>query len=439
MGAVFPILNGHNSTPGLVSTLQNSQDETVKELAAEKLTPKLKQFADHESYMKAVCKNAGKILTGMLGSGTAKGKNHAAAGLSYLALNADNKVELAAIGAIPALVKLAKEGTPELQGASAAALANLSSRCPDNQAALVKAGVIPPLLAIIKTGLGEAKGWAASALGNLALQHKQNQQKVAEAGAIPALLELAKIVPQTEPSSSSSSSPSSGSDLISLVMCKRRSMKASATKNMEMAARALSSLAFDCTENQVKIVKAGGIEAMLVLAQEGSPRDEIEAFRTIGIVWGKNANSEVRERIIKADGLKILLEMVQTASDDSKAAAANMIARLAHEDVGMRASIAANGCIPVLVKLGQQEGAGQARLNAMKALKELSTDCPENQQLIEEAGGATLLATFGGGMKFRELSDEEETQLKEAQARLKEMNEPKPAQEPASDPKHDPS
>lgn len=405
-------MGGGNSTPGLVSTLERSKDESVKEIAAEKLCAKVKQYNQHNDYMKAVCKSAGPPLVTMLEKGTSRARNHAAATISYLALNADNKVQLGNLGAIPALAKMAKEGTPELQGAAAAAIANLTSRCPENQATMATAGAIPPLVLMVKSGLGEAKGWAASALGNMALQHKKNQLRVAEAGAIPALVDLTKTRPQ-DPQPSSAQV-----DLIARVTCRKRATSSSlSSRNAEMAARALSSIAYDSEDNQAKTIRAGGFEALLALAKEGSSADQVEAFRALGIVWGRDPVGEARSKILGAGGVRILLEIVQSGSDDSQATAANMIARLAHLDAGARESVAMGGGIPMLLQLGQN-GGPVARLNAVKALRELCTDCPENEKLIEEAGGTEFMDRFKAPMKFRELNAEEQAQLNESQAKL---------------------
>jgi len=420
-----------NSTAGFVSTLEKSNDEGVKEVAAEKLCTKVKQFTQHGSYMKAVTKNAGKPLIGMLQGGTQKGKNGAAATLSYLALDAECKEQLAVLGAIPALVQLSKEGTPELQGAAAAALANMVSRSPANQAGLAEAGAIPPLVDIVKSGLNEARGWAASALGNLVLQHKKNQLRVAEAGAIPVLVELA--TPQASLTAPSSSS--SGFDLLGLLTCRKRDdpKLQQVSKNMEMAARALSSLAFDCIENQEAIAKAGGVEVLLTLAKEGSQRDEVEAFRALALVWGKDEKGQTKDKILAAGGQKVCIEVVRNGHDDSKASAASMLARLAHSDAGIKESIATSGGIPPLVELGNT-GAAQAKLSAVKALKELSTNCPENERLIEEAGGTMLLESHRSGMKFRELSADDEQRLQDVQARANAMKTDNADHDRAADP-----
>lgn len=204
---------------------------------------------------------------------------------------------------------------------------------------------------------------------------------------------------------------------------------------MEMAARALSSLAFDCVENQEAIGKAGGVEVLLTLARGGSQRDEVEAFRALALVWGKDEDGHIKERILAAGGQKVCIEAVTHGHDDSKASAASMLARLVHSDASVKESVATSGGIPPLVELGNAGGA-QAKLSAVKALKELSTNCPENERLIAEAGGTALLESFRSGMKFRELSADEEQRLQDVQARADAAK--KKDYDPAADPNRDP-
>lgn len=414
----LPSMGGGSSTAGIVNTLLDATDERVKEVAASKLCEKAKKYNSYTDYIQAIADNAGKSLIGMLEKGTEKGKNHAAATLSYLALNAKNKKVLADFGAIPALVKLLKEGTPELKGAAAAALANLPSGNQKNQDAMASAGVIPPLVEMVKTGLGEAKGWAASGLGNMCLQHKKNQLRVAEAGGIDAILELAKgkavepVVPKPP-----LKFEFKVFDIIACRRCRRRMWKGlkdldtsegGGSRNMELAARALSSLAYESAENQAKIIKADGVETLLGMAKDGSSRDAMEAMRAIAIVWGKD--DQVRERIINGAGVPTLVGKVQSATsdDECKGAAANMLARLAHEDASMRDTIATHEGIPALVKAAHSENP-TTKVHAIKALKEVCNDRPENKQLIEDAGGKVFLDRIKAQekMTFRELTKEE--------------------------------
>ena len=75
----------------------------------------------------------------------------------YLSVNADNKVKVAAAGAIPPLVALLGSGTSAaVQMAAAIALGNLSANNADSQVMVAAAGAIPPLVALRDNGSTQA-------------------------------------------------------------------------------------------------------------------------------------------------------------------------------------------------------------------------------------------------------------------------------------------
>mmetsp|Transcript_120727 Transcript_120727/g.188472 ORF Transcript_120727/g.188472 Transcript_120727/m.188472 type:complete len:420 (+) Transcript_120727:81-1340(+) len=386
-----------NMTPTLVTTLETSKDERMKEVAAEKLMQKVRQYGDHNDYIKAVGSHAGKPLVEMLKNGTPKGKTNAAATLSFLARHKESKEEIVKHGAIPQLVQLGKEGKEDQQAAVACAFANLASGNAANQAAIAAADAIPLLVDIVKSGRGEAKGWATSALGNLVLEHPKNQKLVAEAGAIPAIVELLQ--------SHTAYVPPTKGGWLSCSVCRKRAPPHS--KRSEMAARALSSIAYNSADNQAKIVDAGGIEALVRVIKEGSPEDEIVALKALGFVWGAQAASPAKAKLLDTDGVRVLIEIVRHSTNVSKSEAANFIARLAHQDSQAQAALATSGAISALVEMGQTSTHPPSKIAAVKALRELSSDNSDNQKLIEEAGGKDMLRLSSGGMKFRELSEEE--------------------------------
>jgi len=400
-------------TPTLVSTLSKSKDEKLKEVAAEKLCQKVRQYGDHLDYIKAVGSHAGQSLVGMLKNGTPKGKTHAAATLSFLVRHKDCKEEIVKHGAIPELVTLGKEGKEDQKAAVACVFANLASGSAANQAALAQAGAIPLLVEMVKTcELGEAKGWATSALGNLSLQHRQNQKLVGEAGAIPAIVELLQSHKEYVP-------PPAKAGILSCYGACRKRAPPPHSKTSVMAARAIMSIAFNDAENQAKIVDAGGVEALVKVIKEGSPEDEVDALTALGYVWGTSTSgaSPAKAKLLDTDGVRVLIEIVRNSTDAAKSLAANLIARLAHQDPLAQAAIATCGAIPALVELGNTSRHPPSKINAVKALRELSTDNSDSKKLIEEVGGTPLLADrlLASGMKFREMSDEDRDRLTQAQ------------------------
>lgn len=393
-------------TPTLVTTLSTSKDENMKEVAAEKLCNKVRQYGDHPDYVKAVGSHAGKPLVEMLNSGTPKGKTHAAATLSFLVRNKDCKEEIVKLGAIPVCVKLGKEGTEGQQAAVAAFLANVASGNSANQAALAQAGAIQLLIDLLKSGRSEAKGWAASALGNL--QNPTNQRLSAEAGAIEAIVEVLQGHKAYVP-------PQKGG-LFSSCSCRKRAPPHGNTSML--AARAISSVAYNNESNQARIVEAGGVEALVKVIREGSPEDELEAQKALGFIWsGASPLPAVKAKLLDADAVRVLIEVVRNATDESKSQAANLIARLANDDPLAQSAIATCGGVPALVELANNSRNPACKIGAVKALRELSSNNPENDKLIEEAGGKPLLdRLLGSGMKFRELSEEDKDRMAQVQA-----------------------
>ena len=117
---------------------------------------------------------------------------HVAAGtLCALANSADNRVKLAAAGAIPPLVALldAHQSTTAIQDFAARALHNLAIS-PDNQVKIAAAGAIPLLCALLGgKGKSAVQLAAAGALRNLAC-NTDNRITITAAGGITPLVAL---------------------------------------------------------------------------------------------------------------------------------------------------------------------------------------------------------------------------------------------------------
>ncbi|KAJ1380989.1 armadillo-type protein, partial [Ochromonadaceae sp. CCMP2298] len=79
------------------------------------------------------------LLIRLLRDGTAKGKCKAAGALWNLAVNADNKVTIAAAGAIPLLIRLLRDGTVKGKTNAASALCNLAYNA-DNRVTIKREG-----------------------------------------------------------------------------------------------------------------------------------------------------------------------------------------------------------------------------------------------------------------------------------------------------------
>lgn len=121
---------------------------------------------------------------------SASAKAYAAGALWNLAFrNADNKVSVASAGAIPPLVSLLQNGSPEAKSNSAAALWNLAVNL-NNQVEIGNAGAVPHLAALLSaSNMPEARDHAAGAIGNLAAS-QYNLPRLRAANVAPKLIEL---------------------------------------------------------------------------------------------------------------------------------------------------------------------------------------------------------------------------------------------------------
>jgi len=156
--------------------------------------------------------------------------------LRSLAVNSsDAKALIALEGGIPPLVRLLREGSPELPGYAAGALAALAEGCAENQAAIVNAGGVIPLISLLHQGGPDERRRSACALTHVALHSQEHQSLIAHAGAIPVLVQLG--VP---------GSPC-GSE----------------------AAQALAAVVRGHHENQMALIGAGGVSVLMELVRRG--------------------------------------------------------------------------------------------------------------------------------------------------------------------------
>jgi len=156
--------------------------------------------------------------------------------LRSLALNSsDAKALIALEGGIPPLVRLLREGSPELPGYAAGALAALADGCAENQAAIVSAGGVIPLVNLLHQGGQDERRRAACALTYVALHSQEHQSLIAHAGAIPVLVQLG--LPGNPCSSE--------------------------------AAQALAAIVRGHRENQMALIGGGGVAVLMELVRRG--------------------------------------------------------------------------------------------------------------------------------------------------------------------------
>ena len=106
-----------------------------------------------------------------------RGAEAAARCLWNLAVDDDNKVQIAASGAVPALVAVLSSKGEERRGAreaAAGALRNLAVR-PENRALIIEGGASQPLVALLKSADAAGSEAAARCVWNLAYESPENQ------------------------------------------------------------------------------------------------------------------------------------------------------------------------------------------------------------------------------------------------------------------------
>ncbi|CAE7822527.1 PUB4 [Symbiodinium sp. CCMP2456] len=120
-------------------------------------------------------------------------REDAAGVLAALAKNADNRVHMADLGAIPLLIELVQDHVGAAAAArkyAATALGELAVRNSKNKEVIGKTGGIEALVELLKDGDHQARGRAASALSELCQLSDHNKLSMVGAGAIPLLVEL---------------------------------------------------------------------------------------------------------------------------------------------------------------------------------------------------------------------------------------------------------
>ena len=363
----------------------------------------------------------------------------------------ENKVGFAEEGAITPLVSMLASPQPEMCTHAAAALASLSKDNTENQAAIARTGAIAPLCSLVREAEAETKEQAAWALWALSLDNAPNKVTIAKLGGIEPLVGLV-VTGGTEVSGRNASgalaSLASKHAENRTSIAKRLTVLLN-TKSEERAVRVLAALAFisaDNAANQVAVAKAGAIPAIVSwLASETAETEAAHAVLSIAVdnlttcalviksegipplikiiarsmvpkaqeyacrsLWHLAALEINQTAIAEAGGVPPLISMLSAdvptaeqtararamlAADESLTLARELAAvtlrRLVQGNLGVSATVAESGGIPVLVTLLSSDSA-YAQQQAVASLTELallSRHCDE----IAAANGVQLL------------------------------------------------
>tara|TARA_B100000795_G_scaffold24827_1_gene16597 strand:- start:50 stop:709 length:660 start_codon:yes stop_codon:yes gene_type:complete len=187
-------------------------------------------------------------------------------------------------------VALARDGTDEQKGPAACALGNLASNDDRIRWKMVEAGGITPLVALARDGTDEQKGLAAHALGNLALG---------------------------VPWGSSHSARRSANDQVAIVRAGGiiplvAFARDGTDEQKGLAARALGNLAYHA-DGQVAIERAGGIMPLVALARDGTDEQKGLAACALGNLASDSDDNQVA--IAQAGGIMPLVALAHEGTE----------------------------------------------------------------------------------------------------------------------------
>ncbi|KAM0890623.1 hypothetical protein ACQ4PT_026910 [Festuca glaucescens] len=235
--------------------------------------------------------------------------------------NQDNRVRIAASGAVRPLVALLSHADPVLQEHGITALLNLSI-CDDNKAAIVEAGAIRPLVRALKSAASPAaRENAACALLRLAQLDGAAAAAVGRAGALPLLVSL---------------------------------LETGGPRGKKDAATALYALCSGARENRLRAVEAGAVRPLLDLMSDPESGMVDKAAYVLHSLVGL---AEGRAAAVEEGGVPVLVEMVEVGTSRHKEIATLSLLQICDDNAVYRTMVAREGAIPPLVALSQSSSA----------------------------------------------------------------------------------
>lgn len=235
--------------------------------------------------------------------------------------NPDNRIRIAASGAVRPLVALLSHADPLLQEHGVTALLNLSI-CDENKAAIVEAGAIRPLVRALKSAASPAaRENAACALLRLSQLDGAAAAAVGRAGAIPLLVSL---------------------------------LETGGARGKKDAATALYAVCNGARENRLRAVEAGAVRPLLDLMSDPESGMVDKAAYVLHSLVGF---AEGRSAAVEEGGIPVLVEMVEVGTSRQKEIATLSLLQICDDNAAYRTMVAREGAIPPLVALSQSSSA----------------------------------------------------------------------------------
>lgn len=311
------------------------------------------------------------ILAGLARSTNRLVAEEAAGGLWNLSVGEEHKMAIAEAGGVKALVDLIFKWPSGIDGVlerAAGALANLAA---DDHCSMevAMAGGVHALVMLAKSCKVEGvQEQAARALANLAAHGDNNSNNAAvgqEAGALDALVQL-------------TCSPNEGV--------------------RQEAAGALWNLSFD-DRNREAIAAAGGVEALVTLANACGNAPHGLQERAAGALWGLSVSEANSIAIGREGGVAPLITLARSDTEDVHETAAGALWNLAFYP-GNALRIIEEGGVPVLVHLCSSSVSKMARFMAALALAYMFDGRMDEFALIGSTEGTSKSVSFEGSRKM---------------------------------------
>ncbi|KAJ6823086.1 protein spotted leaf 11-like [Iris pallida] len=256
--------------------------------------------------------------------------------------SAENRVCIAAVGAIPLLVSLLSNSDPRIQEHAVTALLNLSI-CEENKGRIVSCGAIPGIVYVLRKGSMESRENAAATLFSLSVVD-ENKVTIGASGAIPALALLL----------------SEGSQ-----------------RGKKDAATALFNLCI-FQGNKGKAVRAGVIPTLMRLLTEPIDGMVDESLAILAIL---SSNSDGKAAIGALEAVPVLVEIIGNGSPRNRENAAAILLHLCSGELQQQrlAEVQGLGVVNLLQDLAMN-GTDRGKRKAAQLLDRMSRFLEQQKQ-----------------------------------------------------------
>ncbi|KAL3491689.1 armadillo-type protein [Aspergillus germanicus] len=272
----------------------------------------------------------------------------ASAALGNLAVNADNKVLIVALGGLAPLIKQMMSPNVEVQCNAVGCITNLATH-EDNKAKIARSGALGPLIRLAKSKDMRVQRNATGALLNMT-HSDDNRQQLVNAGAIPVLVHLL-----------------SSSDVDVQYYC----------------TTALSNIAVD-SSNRKRLAQTESrlVQSLVHLMDSSTPKVQCQAALAL-----RNLASDEKYQleIVRAKGLPPLLRLLQSTYLPLILSAVACIRNISIHPLNESPIIDAGFLKPLVDLLGSTDNE-EIQCHAISTLRNLAASSDRNKELVLQAG-----------------------------------------------------